>query len=154
MSSTVTFSCTPRLGSFVVEIPPMTWSLSGFTEMGCYKPSPATWVVAVCQYMFFCAFFHIPVTIRFRNVVCGCWLFRTPGQSFPFDILRAFISFWECSMVSWCFLSQLSCQLLWKLKRCHCESWWIHPPSAGMPVGTRTIALISGESLETFTSNC
>ena len=33
--------------------------------------------------------------------------------------------------------------------------WWIYPPQgAKMPVATRTIACLVGESLETFTSNC
>ena len=74
----------PRLGSFVVEIPSITWSYSGFTEMGCYKPSPATWVVAVCQYIcFFGTFLSHPRDDTIQKCCeSGCWWFyRTPWYS-------------------------------------------------------------------------
>ena len=132
MSSTVTFSCTPRLGSFVVEIPSMTWSHSGFTEMGCYKPSPATWVVGLSIDVFLAHFFTSPW--RDDSEMLWKWMLMVLSNSRTilslwYSHYIAFISFWECSMFSWCFLSNLSCQLLWKLKQhCHFESWWIYPP--------------------------
>lgn len=152
MSSTVTFSCTPRLGSFVVEIPPMTWSHSGFTEMGCYKPSPATWVVGLSIDVFLHILFHIPMTMRFRNVVgCGrgCWWFRTPGQSFPFDILiiLPLSVFGSAAWFHDVFCQTFLAKYLWKLKRCHCESWWIYPPGARMPVCHQDYCIFSGGSL-------
>ena len=83
MSSTVTCSCTPRLGSFVVEIPSMTWSYSGFTEMGCYKPSPATWMVGLSIDVFFAHFVSHPHDDTIQKCCeSGCWWFyRTPWYS-------------------------------------------------------------------------
>ena len=54
------------------------------------------WLRFVNIYVFLAHFYHIPVTIRFRNVV------KVDADGFielP-DIRRAFISFWECSMFS------------------------------------------------------
>ena len=153
MSSTVTCSCTPRLGSFVVEIPSMTWSYSGFTEMGCYKPSPATWMVGLSIDGFFCTFcFTSPW--RYDSEMLWKWMLVVLSNSLIFAGPLSVFGSAACFHDVFCrsFLAN------------YCGNWngvtvkvgGSTPQGARMPVQSPPglLPFVSGESLETFTSNC